>query len=281
MVINKYKVIVPTDYNKERGAHTMEYNTIQLRKEDNVAVVTLNRPPMNPLNNQVYQELNLVADELQADEAIRAVILTGSGEKAFAAGSDVAEMVNMSPLDVYRFCHTCRNTLEKIENLHKPVIAVIHGFALGGGCELALACDFRLASEKAQFGLPEVGLGIIPGTGGTQRLLRLVGAGKAKELVYFADVFDAAKAEKIGLVNRVFPVETLMEEALKFAKKLASKAPVAMKMAKESINTGMNLDLTSALKHEIQNVLIVFGSEDGREGMRAFMEKRKPNFVGK
>lgn len=264
-----------------KGVRVMEYNTIQLRKENEVAIVTLNRPPMNPLNSQVYRELGLVADELQADETVKAVIITGAGEKAFAAGADVTEMVDMSAVEVYAFCHICRSAFERIENMHKPVVAVIHGFALGGGCELALTCDFRLASDKASFGLPEINLGIIPGSGGTQRLTRLVGAAKAKEMIYFGDVIDAATAEKIGLVTKVFPAEALMDEAFKFAKKLASKTPVAMKTAKEVINTGVNLDLASALKLEIQSVATVFASQDGKEGMRAFMEKRKPGFVGK
>ena len=259
----------------------MELSTILLSKEGAIATVTLNRAPMNPLNGQVYRDLIKVADDLQADDSIKAVILTGAGEKAFAAGSDVSEMVDMSAYDVYKFCNIALEALGKIENLHKPVVAVIKGFALGGGLELALACDFRLATDSASLGLPELGLGIIPGTGGSQRLARLIGVGKAKELIYFGDVVDAAKAEKLGLVNRVFSPEAIDEEAAKFAKKLAAKATVAMKMVKEAINTGVNTDIASALKLEIQYVTTVFASEDGREGMRAFMEKRKPNFTGK
>jgi enoyl-CoA hydratase len=259
----------------------MEYGVIQLAKEGNIAIITLNRPPMNPLNSQVYRELSHAADALQIDETVKVVVITGAGEKAFAAGSDVTEMTNMGPLDVYAFCHLCMSTLAKIENLHKPVIAAINGFALGGGLELALTCDFRLATEKSTLGLPEINLGIIPGTGGSQRLARLGGANKAKEVIFFGDNIDAASAEKMGLVNRVVSSETFMEDVLKFAKKLASKSSVPMKMAKEVINTGMNIDISSALKLEIQNVVTVFASEDGQEGMRAFMEKRKPNFVGK
>lgn len=259
----------------------MEYSFIQLQKENEVAIITLNRPPMNPLNSQVYRELSQVADELQSDDTVKAVIITGSGEKAFAAGTDVMEMVNLSPIEIYNFCQFSRSALEKIENLNKPVIAAVSGFALGGGCELALTCDFRLASETAKFGLPEINLGIIPGTGGSQRLARLVGANKAKELIYFGDPVDAVQAEKIGLVNKVIPADIFRQETLKYAQKLASKATVAMQMAKEVINTGINMDISSALKLEIQNVATVFASEDGREGMRAFAEKRKPNFIGK
>jgi len=259
----------------------MGYEVIQLHKENGVAIITLNRPPMNPLNSQVFRELNQAADELQADDSIKAVIITGAGDKAFAAGADITEMVKLTPIEAYSFCQASRVALEKIENLKKPVIAAINGLALGGGCELALTCDFRLASDTAKFGQPEINLGIIPGAGGTQRLSRLIGAAKAKELIFLGDIFDAAAAERLGLVNRVVPVDALLEEAKKLARKLASKPAVAMKMAKEAINTGVNIDISSALTLEIQNVIIAFASADSKEGMGAFMEKRKPNFTDK
>lgn len=259
----------------------MAYETIQLNIENGVATITLNRPPMNPLNSQIFRELALAADELQADASVKAVIITGAGDKAFAAGADVSEMINFTPIEAYAFCQGSRTAFEKIENIGKPVIAAINGMALGGGCELALCCDFRLAADNAKFGQPEINLGIIPGGGGTQRLTRLIGTAKTKELIFLGDVFDAAAAEKIGLVNKVVPAESLMEEARKLAEKLASKPAVAMKMAKAAINNGLNMDITKALTLEIQNFIITFTSDDCKEGIGAFVEKRKPNFTGK
>ncbi len=259
----------------------MAYEVILVEKDNGVAVITLNRPPMNPLNGQVFRELDQAADELQADPAIKAVIITGKGDKAFAAGADITEMVNLTAVEAYSFCQVSRIALEKIENLGKPVIAAVNGMALGGGTELALACDFRIASSTAKFGQPEINLGIIPGAGGTQRLSRLIGAAKAKELIFLGDIIDAESAGNLGLVNKVVPPENLLDEARKLAGKLASKPAVAMKMAKASINTGLNLDITSALKLEIQNFLLSFASDDRKEGMAAFMEKRKPSFTDK
>lgn len=259
----------------------MSYEVIQLIKENGVATITLNRPPMNPLNSQIFRELIQAVDELQADASIKAVIITGAGNKAFAAGADITEMVNLTPVEAYSFCQGSRIALEKIQNLEKPVIAAINGLALGGGCELALACDFRLAADTAKFGQPEINLGIIPGAGGTQRLSRLIGAAKAKELILLGDIFDAAAAQSLGLVNKVVPADSLLEEANKLANKLAAKPAVAMAMAKSAINTGVNLDIASALTLEIQSFITAFASEDRKEGMGAFMEKRKPNFTGK
>lgn len=259
----------------------MAYEVILLNKENGVATITLNRPPMNPLNSQVFRELSQAADELQADASVKAVIITGAGDKAFAAGADITEMVNLTPVEALPFCQASRIAFEKIENLGKPAIAAINGLALGGGCELALSCDFRIAADTAKFGQPEINLGIIPGAGGTQRLSRLIGAAKAKELIFLGDIFDAAAAESLGLVNKVVPAGSLMEEAGKLARKLASKPAVAMKMAKAAINTGVNLDITSALTLEIQNFIIAFASEDRKEGMTAFVEKRKPDFTDK
>lgn len=259
----------------------MTYEAIQLIKENGVATITLNRPPMNPLNSQVFKELSQAADELQSDASVKAVIITGAGNKAFAAGADVAEMANLTPVDVYNFCQASRVAFEKIEDLGKPVIAAIGGLALGGGCELALCCDFRLAADTAKFGQPEIGLGIIPGAGGTQRLPRLIGAARAKELIFLGDIFDASAALSLGLVNKVIPADSLMEEARKLAQKLAAKPAVAMCMAKSAINTGVNLDISSALTLEIQCFVTAFASDDRQEGLGAFMEKRKPNFMGK
>lgn len=259
----------------------MSYEAIQVSIESRVAVITLNRPPLNPINSQVFRDLSRAADELAADASVKAVIITGSGDKAFAAGADVAEMAGLTPVEAYDFCHSGVVAFQKIENLDKPVIAAIKGLALGGGAELALCCDFRIAADTAKFGQPEINLGIIPGGGATQRLPRLIGTAKAKELIFLGDVFDADTAEKIGLVNKVVPAEKLMEEAQKLAQKLAAKPAVAMKAAKTAINTGMNMDLNSALLMEIQNFVLAFVSEDRKEGIGALLEKRKPNFTDK
>lgn len=259
----------------------MAYEVIQLNSENGVATITLNRPPVNPLNSQIFRELAMAADELQADASVKAVIITGGGDKAFAAGADISEMMSLTPIEAYTFCQGSRIAFEKLENMGKPVIAAINGLALGGGCELALCCDFRLAADNARFGQPEINLGIIPGGGGTQRLSRLIGAAKTKEMIFLGDIFDAAEAEKIGLVNKVVPAEALLDEARKLARRLADKPAVAMKMAKAAINIGVNVDITSALSLEIQNVIISFASEDRKEGMAAFVEKRKPNFSDK
>lgn len=259
----------------------MAYGVIQLHKENGVATITLNRPPMNPLNSKIYQELSQAADEIKADTSVKVVIITGSGEKAFAAGADIMEMVNLTPIEVMDFCRTAHIASEKFEGLGKPVIAAVNGLALGGGCELALAADFRIASEAAKFALPEVGLGIIPGAGGTQRLSRLIGVSKAKEMIMLGDMIDAAKAEELGIVNWVVPAEALMDEARKIAGKLSTKPAVAIRMAKEAINTGINLDINSALTLEIQNFVTAFASEDRKEGLAAFVEKRKPNYTDK
>jgi len=259
----------------------MAYETILFNKEDEVAVITLNRPPMNPLNSMVFKELAQAAEEIQADPSVKVVIITGSGSKAFAAGADVSEMATLTPVEAYTFCQGSKTAFAKIESLSKPVIAAISGVAFGGGCELALACDFRIAADNAKFAFPETGLGIIPGGGGTQRLPRLIGATKAKELIFLGDIIDAANAEKIGLVNKIVPVDSLLEEAMKMAKKLAKKPLVAIQMAKEAINNGGNVDINSGLNLEIQNFVIAFSSADGKEGLTAFVEKRKPNYIDK
>ncbi len=259
----------------------MAYEVILLTKEDGIATITLNRPPMNPLGTQVFRELIQAMDDIQGDPTIKAVIITGAGEKALAAGADITEMANLTPVEVYTFCQNSLVAFTKIENLGKPVIAAINGLCLGGGTELTLTCDFRIASDTAKFGQPEINLGIIPGAGATQRLPRLIGTAKAKELIFLGEIIDDTTALNIGLVNKVVPLSSLMEEAVKLAKKLASKPAVAMKMAKASINTGMNIDITSALSLEIQNFILAFASDDRKEGMSAFAEKRKPVFTDK
>ncbi len=259
----------------------MAYEVILLTKEEGIATITLNRPPMNPLGTQVFRELIQAVDDIQADPAVKVVIITGAGEKALAAGADITEMTNLTPVEVHAFSQNSMIAFSKIENLGKPVIAAINGLCLGGGTELTLTCDFRIAAENAKFGQPEINLGIIPGAGGTQRLPRLIGIAKAKELIYLGEIIDATTALNIGLVNKVVPLSSLMEEAVKLAKKLVTKPAVAMKMAKSSINTGMNLDITSALILESQNFIMAFASDDRKEGMSAFVEKRMPNFTDK
>jgi len=259
----------------------MSYEAIQVTKEGRVAIITLNRPPMNPLNSAVFRDLAKVADEFRVDSTVKVVIITGAGGKAFAAGADVSEMATLTPVEAYNFCQRSKIAFSKLENLNKPVIAAVSGVAFGGGCELALSCDFRIAADNAKFAFPETGLGIIPGGGGTQRLPRLIGATKAKELMFLGDIIDAATAEKIGLVNKVVPADALMEEAMKMANKLAAKPLVAIQMTKAAINLGGNVDITSGLEAEIQNFVIAFASADGKEGISAFVEKRKPNYTDK
>lgn len=259
----------------------MSYETITLTIENRIATITLNRPPMNPLNSTLFGELSQALDIAAADAAVKVVVITGSGTKAFAAGADVSEMAHLSPVEVHGFNMVSRAAFDKVESLGKPVIAAIAGVTFGGGCELALACDFRFAAENVRIAFPETGLGIIPGGGGTVRLPRLIGLTKAKELIYTGDVIDGATAQAIGLVNKVVAVDELMPEVLKFADKLTAKPAVALKMAKESIQLGANLDGGSALSFENQSFVTAFASRDAQEGLHAFLEKRKPNYTDK
>ncbi|AGL00921.1 enoyl-CoA hydratase-related protein [Desulfoscipio gibsoniae] len=259
----------------------MPFKTLLFSKQDTIAVITLNRPPMNALNSKVYKELGKVIDELNEDSSVKVVIVTGAGEKAFAAGADITEMVNLSTTEMHEFCLISQDAYNKFEQLNKPTIAAINGLALGGGCELAMTCDFRLASENARFGQPEINLGIIPGGGGTQRLPRLIGLARAKELLYLGDMIDAVTAEKYGLVNKVVKQSELMNEAMAMAKKLASKPAVAMKVLKNTVNNGVEMNITSATNFETNSFLVTFSSEDRLEGMKALLEKRKPNFSDK
>ena len=259
----------------------MSEKTILVDKRDGIAILTLNRPPLNPLNKAVFSELNDIASVLDSDSEVKAVIITGSGDKAFAAGADITEISNFSPLEMYEFNVLARAALANFENLGKPTIAAIRGLALGGGYELALTCDFRIAAENAKIGQPEINLGIIPGGGATQRLPRLIGAARAKELLYLGDTVDAATAKNYGMVNKVVPDAELTEYVEKLARKLASKPVVAMKIMKKTINTGLQIDLASATNLEIEGFVITFATEDRVEGISALLEKRKPNFLGK
>lgn len=257
------------------------YETLKYEVRDNIAFVTVNRPQaMNALNSQVLDELYCAFYEICNDDSVLAVVLTGEG-KAFVAGADIAEMSKLGTVEARAFAHKGHNVMNFIENLNKPVIAAVNGFALGGGCELSMACDMRLASAKAKFGQPEVGLGLIPGFGGNLRLPRLVGKGMAKYLIFSADMIDAEEAHRIGLVEKVCEPEELMTEAEALAKKIASKAPIAVAVAKDVINNGYDADMKTASAYEVNAFGISFASEDMKEGTSAFLEKRKAEFKNK
>lgn len=260
----------------------MEYNNIKFEKDDTVAIVSVERTEvLNALNKETIAELDHCFTSIAQDRSILCVILTGGGEKSFIAGADIGELAVYDEISSRLNCDRGQTLMLKIENLPQPVIAAINGFALGGGCEIAMACDIRLASEKAMFGQPEVNLGIIPGYGGTQRLARIVGPGKAKQMILTGDFITAAEAYRIGLVDEVYPPGELLSRAKEMAKKIASKGPLAIKAAKESINLGMNVDLKSGCEHEAVLFASMFGSEDKTEGIKAFLEKRKAEFKGK
>ncbi len=258
------------------------YETISFEKSDGIATLTIDRPEvLNALNSDVIRELTDVFIRISIDEEVRAVILTGAGPKAFVAGADISEMVNYSAADGVRFASNGQGLLNIIESCPKPVIAAVNGFALGGGMEIAMACDFIYASEKAKFGQPEINLGINPGFGGTQRLPRIVGKSMAKELVLTGKIIDAAEAMRIGLVNKVFEPDALMDQAKKTAAKMASKGSIALRLCKECVDQGLNVDLQSGLVIERNAFGILCATEDKKEGMSAFLEKRTPNFSGK
>ena len=260
----------------------MELKNIILEKEGNLAIVTINRPKaLNALNSETLQDLDLVLENLESDKNIYCVVLTGSGEKAFVAGADISEMKDLSEEEGKEFGLLGNKVFRRLEKLDKPVIAAISGFALGGGCELAMACDIRIASERARFAQPEAGLGITPGFGGTQRLPRLVGEGKAKELIYTCAMIKADEALRIGLVNKVVPLESLMDEARAMANLIIANAPIAVKLCKDAINRGMQVDMDSAIVIEAEDFGKCFSTEDQKEGMTAFIEKRNKNFLNK
>jgi len=255
------------------------YQTILYEKADGIAKVTLNRPDkLNALNSTVYNELYDAFVAIENDPDVRVVVITGAGGRAFAAGSDVAEMEKMGPIEAQQFMGTIRKASDFLYAMTKPTIAAIHGYALGGGCELSMCCDLRIASEKARFGQPEITLGLIPGASGTQRLPRLVGAAKAKEMIFLGDMIDAAAALNLGLVNKVVPVEKLMDEAMEWAKKLAGFSGPVLAMAKMAINTGIDTNLAAGLSMETRCDALCFATEDQKEGMKAFTEKRRPEF---
>ncbi|MDG5788848.1 enoyl-CoA hydratase-related protein [Evansella sp. AB-P1] len=259
----------------------MNYEFLECNVEKNVAVVTINRPPVNPLNSQVFKEILTMMEDLEQNKDVLAIIITGSGNKAFVAGADINEMKDLDQVGIMNMNETSRAAFSKIENLAKPVIAALNGLALGGGLELALACDLRICSEKAKLGFPEVGLGIIPGGGGTQRLQKFVGQGKAKELLYFGEMIDAKTALDLQLVNTVVAPENVMGTATEWAEKLAKKPPVALRMAKQAVTAGANVDMESGLILEAMCFGNAFATEDRQEGIQAFVEKRAPVYSGK
>ncbi|MDA8442628.1 MAG: enoyl-CoA hydratase-related protein [Peptococcaceae bacterium] len=260
----------------------MEYTTLLLERNGAVTKLTINRPQaLNALNSQVLEDLSAAFRALATESETGVVILTGAGEKSFVAGADITQMKDMTPLQAREFAMLGQKVTSLIENLPQPVIAAVNGFALGGGCELAMACDIRIAAENAKFGQPEVGLGVTAGFGGTQRLPRLVGKGKAKEILFTGDVFGAEEALSIGLVDRVVTSAELQDYALNLARKILAKGPVAVRLSKAAVNKGMDMDLANALQYEAEVFALCFASQEQTEGMTAFVEKRKPNFTGK
>jgi len=257
------------------------YETILFEKLESVAVIKFNRPKaLNAINPAVLEEMNDALDQIERDASLKVLILTGEGEKAFIAGADISHMVNFSPLEARRFSVKGHDLGARLENLPIPVIACVNGFALGGGTEMAMACDFIYASENAKFGQPEINLGIIPGFGGTQRLARLVGKGAAKELCLTGAMISAREAKEIGLVNKVFSPDKLWEETLKTAKIIASKGRVAVRAVKQCIDRGFDTDLRRGCQMEADAFALCMASPDAKEGMSAFLEKRKPEFKG-
>jgi enoyl-CoA hydratase len=263
------------------GGVDMDFKTILLTKKDGIATVQLNRPNvMNAINGELLTETSVALDDIASDDEIKVAVVKGS-DKVFAAGADIRDFVDFNPLDAHRYLDQVQVTMNKLAGLAKPTIASISGFALGGGCELAMACDIRLADDTARFGLPEISLGIFPGGGGTQRLAKLVGMGKAKELILTGDIFDAETALRLGLINILVPQANLEEQTYKLAKKLSFKPPLALRMAKELINISFEVDMATGLMMEKEKFSCLFATEDKVEGMKAFLEGRKPAFKGR
>ncbi len=259
-----------------------EFKKLNLKIEEGIAIIEINRPrALNALSYETLQELDCCVSGIKSDPEVAVVIITGAGEKSFVAGADIVAMSTMSAIEGRDFGRYGQEVFAMVENLPQPVIAAINGFALGGGCELACACDFRYAADSAKFGQPEVGLGITPGFGGTQRLPRLVGTGIGKELLYTGNIIDAQEALRIGLVNKVLPHGELMEAVMKVAKKIRSNAKVAVQLSKIAVNRGIHADMTTGVAYEGEVFGLCFSTDDQKEGMSAFSEKRKAIFKGK
>lgn len=257
----------------------MSDELVLVKKDGVVTWVTINRPKaLNAFNTEVLRCLREVVAQIRKDNGTKVVIITGAGEKAFVAGADITEVQKFSPLDAKEFSELAQGTLDDIANLPQPVIAAINGFALGGGCELALACDLRIAADTAKLGLPEVAIGVFPGAGGTQRLSRLIGSARAKHLIFTGEAISAAESEHIGLVNKVVPRDDLVNEVMALATRISAQGPLAVRLAKEAINRGAGMELGEAQALEAGLFALVFSSPEQKEGMSAFIEKRKPSF---
>lgn len=260
----------------------MEYRNIVFDVKDGIGCITFNRPKaLNALNGETLNELFHALEQIRENEEIRVLILTGAGEKAFVAGADITELATFGALEGKHFSALGQKAIDKLQELDIPTIAAVNGFALGGGCEIAVACDFIYACETAKFGLPEINLGLIPGFGGTQRLPRLIGKNRAKEMIFTGMMIDAQQAASMGLVNKVCPAASLLDETMKTAGVIASKGKVSLRAAKQTINTGMDVDLQNGCLVECNAFALCMASEDAREGTSAFLEKRKAAFKGK
>ncbi|PYS93454.1 MAG: crotonase [Acidobacteria bacterium] len=256
------------------------YETLLVERRERVAIITINRPDKrNALNIKTREEGAAALEELRADDSVRVVVITGAGDKAFIAGADIAEFAGRTAV-TQRDVMTGQSLFTAIDSFPKPVIAMVNGYCLGGGCELAMACDLRIASERASFGQPEINLGIIPGGGGTQRLTHLVGEGKAMELILTGEIINAQAAHAIGLVNMVVLHEELEAKTMELANRIAEKSPIALRLAKEAVKTAARSSLDEGLRREIDLFALCFSSEDKDEGVKAFLEKRKPEFKG-
>lgn len=248
---------------------------VEVTKQGHIGIVTMNRPEaLNALSKAVFADLDNALDQVEHDDDIYVVVITGAG-RAFIAGADIGEMANMNVADGLAFSELGNRLLMRVDMMEKPTIAAVNGFALGGGCEMALACDIRIASEKAKFGQPEVGLGIIPGFGGTQRMARIIGTAAAMELIYTADVITAERAKEIGMVNYVVPADALMDKAMEVANKIAANAQLAIRASKLAIRRGIDCDISTAVTYEALAFATCFGTEDQKDAMKAFVEKRK------
>lgn len=260
----------------------MEFKNIVVEKKDGIATVTISRPKaLNALNKDTLLEMLESFTAIGKDRSVQVVIITGSGERSFVAGADISFMQSLDPIEGKAFGELGHRVMKTVENIPQPVIGAINGFALGGGCELSLCCDIRFASENAKFGQPEVNLGVIPGFGGTQRLPRLIGKGLANELLFSGNIIDAEEACRIGLVNRVVAQDKLMDDCRSLALTIASRAPLAVRLCKEAVNNGMEMDLARACCYEADLFALCFASQDQTEGMSAFLEKRTASFQDK
>jgi len=262
-------------------AMSQGYETLLFERRDRVGIITINRPDKrNALNIKTREEGAALFEELRTDDSVGVVVITGAGDKSFIAGADIGEFAGRTAM-MQRDVMTARNLFNAIDSFPKPVIAMVNGYCLGGGCELALACDLRFASDTASFGQPEINLGIIPGGGGTQRLTRLVGEGKAMELIMTGEIISAQTAYEIGLVNHVFPAAELQAKTMEIAGRIAEKSPIALSLAKEAVKLASRSNLDEGLRREIDLFALCFSTEDKDEGVSAFLEKRKPSFKGR